>query len=157
VNLTRDDPFPLLGMEPAGTGEVHGWDRENRPRVEQRTWMWGESEEMGAVVCDLGRGLDYRVDRGLIDAVRCPLAQWLAHGPAVAKAHPLLRVTLTDREPRLVAGGDWTFYFGPAGTGQRHWLPSEFGALMPSLYYPAAEGALGALSDACILWARAQP
>jgi uncharacterized protein (TIGR02996 family) len=43
------------------------------------------------------RGWSWLWRRGFVESVKCPLAQWLAHGPAVARAHPLVEVALTDR------------------------------------------------------------
>lgn len=58
--------------QPAGTGWKDG-QRVN----EMRTWMWSESEEKGCVIHDLGRGLDYSVDRGFVSAVHCKTAAWI--------------------------------------------------------------------------------
>lgn len=40
---------------------------------------------------------EYR--RGFVHAVRCPLAAWEEHGPAVVSRHPVRRVEVTDWSP----------------------------------------------------------
>ncbi len=37
--------------------------------------------------------------RGFVESVRCTLAAWQKHGPAVVRAHPVTRAALTDRRP----------------------------------------------------------
>lgn len=159
VELTRDDPFVLLGIQPGEARPLDGWDDDGRPKTVTRTWMWGESEEMGLIVHDLGRGMDYRCERGFVERVRCPLAAWLAHGPALAKAHPLTALTLTDRGPYR-AREDAFGWFGDgegADAGEAH-LPAdlfrELGGPTPGAavtrWFPTREAAYFAL----VLWAR---
>lgn len=51
----------------------------------------------------LGEGMRrdgmYTVRRGFVAEVRCALANWLDHGAAIVKAHPLELVVLTDKVP----------------------------------------------------------
>ncbi len=66
-------------------------------------------------VCDVNMGETYllvapsqsvpcAVSRGFVEAVECPADVWLAHGPAVVRAHPVRTVRLTDKRPDE---GDW--------------------------------------------------
>ncbi len=43
--------------------------------------------------------------RGFVWSVRCPLAEWLEHGKAIVRTHPVTRVVATDREPELRSDG----------------------------------------------------
>jgi len=47
--------------------------------------------------------------RGFVAYVKCPLAAWQTHGPALVRAHPVTRVELSDREPANEYGG-WTWH-----------------------------------------------
>jgi uncharacterized protein (TIGR02996 family) len=37
--------------------------------------------------------------RGFLETIICPLADWLSHGPAIVRRHPVARVEATDRRP----------------------------------------------------------
>lgn len=117
--------------------------------------------------------------RGFVSEVTCTLADWLAHGPAIVKAHPVTRVVLGDREPAV---GDYyasnmtdgkiaaaSAYWLDLGTAknclpprdERHWIPGEITKHMTGytryvngLYYPTRANAIDALSDACVAWGR---
>lgn len=109
-------------------------------------------------------------DRGFAAEVRCPLAAWQAHGPAVVRAHPVEVVRLTDRVPS--AGG---YYRGfqwwmPPDRRRRHEggdvVPAELIDLMRAdprntakaeqrfVCLPTSDAALDALSAAAIAWAK---
>ena len=93
VELTKVDPFPLLGIksgEPqkVGFGESEQW----------RTWMWGETDQLGVVVSDLGRGLSYKVQRGLVVAMMGRCEDLMRHGELVRR-WPVMRVVVTDKLP----------------------------------------------------------
>lgn len=42
---------------------------------------------------------------GFVELVECRLADWLAHGPALVRAHPVREVRLTDRGPWVGSDG----------------------------------------------------
>jgi uncharacterized protein (TIGR02996 family) len=97
VELTKDDPFPLLGLTPLAPVDI-----ANPPGLvaktcepNYRTWMWGESDDLGLVVDDITRGLTYQVRRGFIKAVRCRAEDWLRHGDDVYAEHPVEAVTFS--------------------------------------------------------------
>jgi uncharacterized protein (TIGR02996 family) len=95
--------------------------------------------------------------RGFITDVRCPLAAWLQHGPALAAAHPVEIVRLTDREPRqIVDEYEWCLCHPSSRTAQApHRLPREFygeGSFHP--LFPTPEAAHAWASERAILWAR---
>lgn len=107
--------------------------------------------------------------RGFVSEVRCALAEWLECGPAVAKAHPLERVTLTDREPSSAgaAGGPPDGFFWNDELKLRAYerrpgvLPRGLFARLVggdgsavSRRYRTLGDTLGDLSAACIAWAR---
>lgn len=106
--------------------------------------------------------------RGFVSEIVCTLADWLSHGPAVMRAHPVRRVTLSDREPadRMVINERWYWFRRephdpaplPDATAR---LPSSLFDLLPgsrpdiiALPYATRKLALDALSDVCLLWAR---
>ncbi len=112
--------------------------------------------------------------RSVLTDASCTLAEWLQYGPSLARWHPLLRVTLTGREPRFI-------HFSPERDGHCAWFASVFGHKtvvrdpedIPSSIFALLEGgetrnsdwktyaneadALAALSRAAILWSRSQP
>lgn len=167
----KPDALAMLGVEPIASVHVGnpasfaaGLDRDD-----WRTWMWGESDELGCVISDMGRGLDYKVRRGFVEAVRCTLDAWLAHGPAVVRAHPVTSLTLTDRRPWPDLTSD-----------RRQWLrrpKRKFGILTParepsalprrlhdavyeghdSPWFPDEAAATLALSEGGIRWAKLPP
>lgn len=110
--------------------------------------------------------------RGFVESVRCPIATWLTHGPAVVLAHPVQTVTITDREPKEVRGtcGWWRSYHPIADDD----LPTSIWDLLEGgdggdgvgggglddvgwRYYDSRELALSALSSALIRWAKLPP
>lgn len=110
------------------------------------------------------------VRRGFVEAVRCSLAMWLAHGRAVAAAHPVEKVVLTDKRPRDVRPVRWTLYWGMkstsigeiGGAGDPHdWIPDEIARPLsriapPYWQWPTREAAEAMLSRACVAWARGE-
>lgn len=90
VALTKDDPFPLLGIEP---GEPVVWPAgsDSTPA----TWGWADNEDFGPHIKHFSRRLDYAVDRGFVRAVRGTAADWLTHGKVIRSQHPVKAVTLT--------------------------------------------------------------
>ncbi len=134
------------------SGDEPGYD----PR---RVWDAIEAEgkydyERG-VWCPFGSGATWR--RGFIASVRCTWDAWQQHGRAVALAHPLERVELTDREPRE-DNGYWRWFFDH-GRGRRDELPLPIhrkahspGASRP---FRTLEAATAAVSAALLATARA--
>lgn len=161
--LTRDDPFPLLGLEP-GTPTLVGGGPTGRGEL--RTWAWGETDALGLVVTDLGRGLSYRVDRGFVSGVMGTLADFLRHGKKLFTAHPIEEVRLCDREPCGQEGEPWWWYRGDsprnrAWWGGRHHIPSVLFGLIATLdgdiwMHQSRDAAQAALSSACVAWGRQQ-
>jgi uncharacterized protein (TIGR02996 family) len=111
--------------------------------------------------------------RGFVAEVSCPLQDWLAHGPAVVRGHPVERVGVVDKGPWLhTAGGAhgeyacwWRGEDSPHHSGHRlpAWL---WGLLAPKIMggvgwgaawqrYRTVEDATAALSNALLLWAKA--
>lgn len=114
--------------------------------------------------------------RGFVESLICPTAEWIAHGPDIVARHPVREVLLPDRgEPNR-------YYSGPRASVWR-WdicelsdlaadrlpghLPRELweqdavtevdprGGRTPKRFASAALG-LAAFSAACLSWARAE-
>ena len=96
AELTKDDPFPLLGLLPLRRVMYPEWDG-GRLVQKERTWGWSETHDIGCAIHDAGRDLWYAADRGFIAAVRGPADAWLAHGDTVYDRHPVRRARLTAR------------------------------------------------------------
>lgn len=108
--------------------------------------------------------------RGFADRVVCRSGLWEQCGPAVAKAHPVRRVELTDKLPRSGVGfWQWTDDAGGVFGDQSACLPVCLFGLIDreptkddqvfcnAKFFSSELRATDALSDALILWARKQP
>lgn len=124
------------------------------------------------------------IRRGFAEELDCTCQQWLAHGPALVRAHPLVRVGLTDKDCRWVpdaTGGDQVFNWlrvgsltdgtyhpeilAPVAYQDRVQLPDILWhevlktSICPDNTHWAGfttnEDAINALSSACLAWARA--
>lgn len=110
-------------------------------------------------------GLAYKVRRGFVDSVECPMASWLLDGVAIATRHPVRSVSIKDKRP---TGLGFSWWRGPKVADDhcellRPWdIPAEIYDLldhtMTDSYtmHPSDEHAMLALGEACILWARSQ-
>jgi len=86
------------------------------------------------------------VARGFASRVRCLLAKWLEHGPALCAAHPIERVTLTDYRPSLRDEGIRVYvnnveiaHCNPSYGSLPIYLPASFGRYLEggSRYFPS--------------------
>jgi uncharacterized protein (TIGR02996 family) len=104
--------------------------------------------------------------RGFVAEVTLPCQAWLEHGPALVRAAPLERVTLSDRQPSRwyrLGWGEW-YWVRQAGPTPHvpDGLPPELCALLSTgrvdedgvMTYLSRERAQDALSRACLGWAR---
>jgi len=103
--------------------------------------------------------------RGFIQSVACPKDDWIRHGPAIVRQHPVERVTLSDVEPAWAMseltgteGYWWAFY--STDPGDLAGLPPELYAVWLKtesrfIWWPTKTAALSPLSDACLQWAKA--
>lgn len=132
---------------------------------------WREVDDFRDVV-KYGMGYDY--SRGFVSGVHCSLANWLKHGPAVVREHPVAKVNFTtDQHGEIIAPtGDGNFVIAAlrdeedAGQG---FVPFSlmnflklFGGRHSGEYYMIAlfdtrDEAESALSSAAIQWAKSQP
>lgn len=162
--LTARDPFPLLGLTP---GEPQ-WVGVPGGAGQWRTWMWGETDSLGLVVSDMGRGLDYRVGRGFISGVLCTQAAWLKYGSAIVRLHPVVRVVLSDKRPSraIPAEGYWFRYASQLNERPDDLDPRIFDRLSggklftdpdPRRYYREPQDPIADLSQACILTSKDNP
>jgi uncharacterized protein (TIGR02996 family) len=114
--------------------------------------------------------------RGFADAMTLPLSRWWRYGPAAVRMCPTLRmVCLTDRAPGVHTGRLATVHFWadgwrmppaqPAGdTSEPYFVPTDWLLRMdPPLTsdhshgyqgWPTRKGAVRALSDVALAWAR---
>jgi uncharacterized protein (TIGR02996 family) len=106
--------------------------------------------------------------RGFIERVECQTANWLTHGPALAAAHPLEAVTLSDKRPSpgINHGNHWlcrpadpalaersVFYLPPAimyATAKLRPLGD-----LQTISFPDRKAADEWLSKQCLAYARA--
>ena len=131
LELTGGNPFELLGIPEPPMGRVMGRP-SGHPAIDaanSRTWMWGESEELGCVIHDLVRDVNYREHHGFVQAIKLPLAAWELHAAEIWARHPVTRVVLTDRKPLPSAGGEsasnwWSDDKNPQ-LGSPHRLPLD--------------------------------
>jgi uncharacterized protein (TIGR02996 family) len=64
----------------------------------ERSLSWLDRPCMDLESATAGRACHYR--RGFVEAVRCTLDGWKAHGPDIVRAHPVREVSIVGREPR---------------------------------------------------------
>lgn len=137
-----------------------------------QNWTWSGDEIDTRV--HTSDGVTYEVSRGFVHTVRCPLATWLAHGPAIVRSHVACveRVELTDAAPsRDAAVGSTRAAWLVAAGGDEDVL--EMGYLPATIFdrlqdmttsptdawnlgiavYPTESDARDALSRACVEWA----
>lgn len=118
---------------------------------------------------DLGWGWEWH--RGFIREVKCPTAEWLRCGHVIARAHPLERVLLTDKDPYPPSREQRVCWFHPevpssgVDDNDHSRLPVALLSLLDGhdnrgaspervKWYADRRAANVALSSACILWAR---
>lgn len=105
-------------------------------------------------------------ERGFVHKVGCTLADWLAHGPAVVREHPVTKVVLTDREPFEQTSGGWVWVKQFVNM-ERHMLTPEvfdtghvsrrWPGGTTSVTFATSDEATVAASAALIQWAKSQP
>lgn len=75
--------------------------------------------------------LSWRWTRGFVSYVRCPFDAWRQHGPALAAAHPLERVELSDKRPHASAMFSVVSWWEPRlACGDRSDIPLDVFALL---------------------------
>jgi uncharacterized protein (TIGR02996 family) len=98
-------------------------------------------------------------ERGFIKEVRTTLSEWLAHGEAICREHPVSTVTVTDRRPGYVERDPgfncWT-WFNDESRPCLSTIPRKIWELIPHGWFPTEEDAILALPCACLAWARAK-
>jgi uncharacterized protein (TIGR02996 family) len=172
VALARD---PGVCTPQGGVPQWGEW-RERRPhfdalRRRERellndhalTWLEELPDPPGRWLCinthpnPLLPGLAAEFRRGFVEHVKMTAADWLAHGPAVVRAQPVARVTLSDKRPmergRSHRGGNrgWGWYRADGG-GHAPWLLPE--PLWTPGRFRTAEAAIEALGRTALAFAR---
>lgn len=156
---------------------VAGWDLLTRADIGFDRGMAGALDALADRLPDWVEAAAFR--RGLVCQVRCTLARWLAHGPALVRDHPLERATPSCRSPRRrqhyglthgLTGTQVLYVFSAAKDlrcwgedSPRHWLPAAFAPYaggerrgIADCVYRSPEEAEAAVSAACVAWARAK-
>jgi uncharacterized protein (TIGR02996 family) len=156
MRTAEDEWFFHLGAEFAGWRNIRSSD--------SNLWLMSGSPPM----------VIWR--RGFPCEIRCPLAWWLEHGPAIVREHPIERVVITDREPQQDASlnSDRVGWNAPVngddlGDVDASCLPWPIFDELDDMttgrvdaynlglaVYLARDDALNALSLACVAWARGQ-
>ncbi len=131
-----------------------------------RIGSFTESVSGGLVVGFFIADWSFGVRNGFPWLARLPLADWLAHGKALVKEFPLIRVELSGPRPagslpgwlRATGSDPHTFY--PCVIHDAIWGKLQGEMIYESLPgmwwsdYHSVPDALDALSDACLVWAR---
>lgn len=115
---------------------------------ETHDWF-GPAFDLARVGSDWWSYLDW-FRRGFISLVRCPLADWLAHGAAIVAAHPVERVALTGVQPAPDSNArhspEWHFCFVERTLPlERHYLPLAWAKF-------SRGGRLRAVDDYSVIW-----
>jgi uncharacterized protein (TIGR02996 family) len=144
-----------------------------------QNWCWPADVMWGAMGTRAGDWWEhFTFTRGFVSHVTCSCADWLAHGPAVVRSHPVEVVTLSDKEPdREGEFADYTCRWwrdGDVPPDDRYSWRRDLSILPDELYdsivagslpgqsrrtphwFTDADSANRALSAACLLYARAR-
>jgi uncharacterized protein (TIGR02996 family) len=108
-----------------------------------------------------------KVRRGFVSEVRTTLTEWLTHGPAICREHPVQPHAgmVTDVRPWPHLRGQASWCRGPhlaSYEGGRHIVPCEIFQCLNGagnsdvVWYDTEEAAMLDLSRACIKWARGE-
>lgn len=133
LELTGGNPFELLGIPEPPAGRLVGPPSGDLliDAANSRTWMWGESEELGCVIHDLVRNVDYREHHGFVSGVRLTLAAWEQHAADIWSRQPVTRCVLTDATPVAVTLQRRTVFTWQIGTH----TPETPGFISEELYF----------------------
>lgn len=149
-------------------GAPHPWIGTLGFRI-RSNWLSSHDEPVMTIHPD-GQRVELRLARGFPSHVSCPMAFWMAHGPAIVRAAPVERVTVTDKRPNLIRSRAdrrcWQWDFEIAGVPPRtHDLPKTlWRAIAPFnpsrdhiddyATYDTEAAAQDALSVVCLAWAK---
>lgn len=121
VELAKIDPRASLldhvKFDALTRRERNLWNAENNVR----TW-WPVGNPPLSVRINSSPANEFEADRfalirrGFIESVRCPAADWLAHGDAIRAAHPVTKVTPTTPMPFEGDEDECWFPGDPAGS-----------------------------------------
>lgn len=111
-----------------------------------RRWKWfGKQFDCNLIVPEFRSGL--------VEVVYCTKAVFLAHGPALVRAAPLLSVDLSQScSPQLIDGA-WFWFFTDATDSPAN-LPRFLAAYFIEESFDNGEAAMHALSAGILQWAR---
>jgi uncharacterized protein (TIGR02996 family) len=118
---------------------------------------------------DLGEGSYALVRRGFVDTVSMTLNQFLTHGQAICREHPVRPHAgmVTDKVPSDTGNRSWWSWWRYFGLDDTDTIASELFDLLDGFValgdgdpdrraYESREAAMLALSRACIKWARGE-
>jgi uncharacterized protein (TIGR02996 family) len=137
--------------------------------------IWGANASFSDFLSGLGytwplspSNLTWEFTRGFVESITCTLADWLTHGPAIIREHPLTRVEISDRRAmeftRQDDPAEWGFAINDFEPRASHRIPELLDEFMIGrrssgnriVYYPMPVAASQALSLACLAYAKAQ-
>lgn len=93
--------------------------------------------------------------RGFVADIKCTMAVWEKHGPAICREHPVERVEITDKRPESTEGG-WSYWCTRAVPTYSDFIPLH----ITDRKYPGWRSFFSVLeandwlSRRCIAWAR---
>ncbi len=73
---------------------------------------------------------DVFFSRGFVSRAACSCKDWLRHGPALVRSHPLERVEISDRKP-LVVGGQASWLRSVRARTPRSSMPTNVACVLP--------------------------
>ena len=98
----------------------------------------------------------WAIKDGFLTEVTISEADWLSHGPEIARNHPLQRVTLMGKRPRHTGDGlRWHWLWSKKITEQVYYIVRDLIIESP-VGWATPNEALDALSMRAIAWARSQ-
>jgi uncharacterized protein (TIGR02996 family) len=180
--LSRDGRGPCVCKD-YGKYDALRWREQELLDKNRKSWFsldkfkpWANAKDDVCWVTTGGQNnngyLGGKIRRGFINEVRATLGDWLTHGRAICREHPVREDAgmVTDREPTRTTAGEWYWQREIEGHATEnftclinedvfgyleliykdHWDQETF------RFYPTREAAMITLSRACIKWARGE-
>jgi uncharacterized protein (TIGR02996 family) len=128
----------------------------NRAQSTDRDVITRNAVRLGTSLLAFSAIVRYTEHVGFLIEVTISEANWLSHGPEIARNHPLERVTLMGKRPRHTGGGlRWHWLWSKKITEQVYYIVRDLIIESP-VGWATPNEALDALSARAIAWARSQ-
>lgn len=163
LEKNRQEWFILLGRRP-GFGEnepLRWWPvASNDDEVADRIGLTNDNVPI------MSAAMEGRPTRGFLSHIRCVEVDWLRHGNAIVREHPIERVTLSDKRPAHYPGNynlPWQWHWVDLSDEEiialsvevyNSVLPSSLWHNLPKAMCKTEQAAMDALSQACLRLAR---